>query len=252
LEIIPVLQKAKERFAALVDDHKLRGETVQVAISTLTPEQAIGKPDREDFALLGGKEIMIEAQFKGSFGQAFTNQPQDFNGLLGDILNLNLDTINNRAIFIATMNAVCSYLGIIGKVRHCRGQEPEACGREIAGKLMSQYGKIKIGMVGYQPAILENLVKTFGISNVRCSDLDPKNIGTDKFGVTLCDGSRENKNLIKWCDLLLVTGSTIVNNTFDDLYKETVSQNKDLIMFGVTGAGIAALLRLGIICPLAR
>jgi uncharacterized protein (DUF4213/DUF364 family) len=252
LEIVPVLQKAKERFAALVDDHKLRGETVQVAISTLTPEQAIGKPARGDFALLGGKEVMIEAQFKGSFGQAFTTQPQNFNGLLGDILNLNLDTINNRAIFIATMNAVCSYLGIIGKVRHCRGQEPEACGREIAGKLMSQYGKIKIGMVGYQPAILENLVKTFGISNVRCSDLDPKNIGTDKFGVTICDGSRENNNLIKWCDLLLVTGSTHVNNTFDDLYKETISQNKDLIMFGVTGAGIAALLRMGIICPLAR
>lgn len=252
MEIIPTLQKAKERLAAMVDERKLRGETVQVAIGTLTPEQAIGKPDRQDFALLGGKEIMIEAQFKGSYGQAFTNQPQNFSGLLDDILNLNLDTIDNRAIFIATMNAVCSYLGIIGKVRHCRNQEPEDCGREIAGKLMSQYGKIKIGMVGYQPTILENLVKKFGAENIQCSDLDPKNIGANRFGVTIRDGSTENKNLIKWCDLSLATGSTHVNNTFDELFGEAISQNKPFIMFGVTGAALAALLGLEIICPLAR
>jgi len=250
--VIPALQKAKERLITMVDDHKLRGETVQVAIGTLSPEQAIGKPDREDFALLGGKEVMIEAQFKQHFGQSFTNQPRSFHGLLDDVLNLSLDTINNRAIFIATMNAVCSYLGIIGKVRHCRDQEPEDCGKEIASKLMSQYGKVKIGMVGYQPAILENLAKTFGVHNVRCSDLDARNIGANKFGITICDGSTENKNLIRWCDLLLATGSTHVNNTFDDLYKETISQNKDFIMFGVTGADIAALLGLEIICPLAR
>ncbi len=252
MEIIPALEKAKERFVTMVDDRKLRGEAVRVAIGTLTPEQAIGKPARQDYALLGGKEVMIEAQFKDSFGQAFTNQPQNFNGLLDDVLNLNLDTIDNRAIFIATMNAVCSHLGIIGKVRHCRDQEPEDCGKEMADKLISQYGKIRIGMVGYQPAILENLVKTFGVNNVRCSDLDSKNIGANKFGITICDGSAENKNLIKWCNLLLATGSTHVNNTCDDLYKETISQNKSFIMFGVTGAGIAALLRLDIICPLAH
>jgi uncharacterized protein (DUF4213/DUF364 family) len=252
LEVMPALQKSKERFITIVDDHKLRSETVRVAIGTLTPEQAIGKPDRQDFALLGGKEVMIEAEFKESYGQAFTNQPQDFSGLLDDVLSLSLDTVNNRAIFIATMNAVCSHLGIIGKVRHCRNQEPEDCGKEISGKLISLYGRINIGMIGYQPAILENLVKTFGADHVRCSDLDPKNIGANKFGVNICDGNAENKHLIRWCDLVLATGSTHVNNTFDDLYQEAISQNKNFVMFGVTGAGIAALLKLGIICPLAR
>jgi uncharacterized protein (DUF4213/DUF364 family) len=252
LEVIPALQKSKERFITIVDDHKLRGEAVRVAIGTLTPEQAIGRPDRQDFALLGGREVMIEAEFKDSCGQAFTSQPQNFSGRLDDVLSLSLDTIDNRAIFIATMNAVCSHLGIIGKVRHCRNQEPEDCGKEISGKLISRYGKINIGMVGYQPAILENLAKTFGVGHVRCSDLDQKNIGANKFGVNIYDGNAENKNLIKWCDLILATGSTHVNNTFDDLYKEAVSQNKNFVMFGVTGAGIAALLELGIICPLAR
>ncbi|MFC1905210.1 Rossmann-like domain-containing protein [Chloroflexota bacterium] len=252
LEVIPALPKAKDRFVTMVDDHKLRSEMVRVDISTLTPEQAIGKPDRQDFALLGGKEVMIEAQFKQHFGQAFTNQPQNFNGILDDVLNLNLDTINNRAIFVATMNAVCSYLGIIGKVRHCRNQEPEDCGKKIADQLISQYSKIKIGMVGYQPAILENLVKRFSVENTTCSDLDTRNIGENKFGVTILDGSTENRNLIGWCDLLLATGSTHVNDTFDDLYREAISQNKPFVIFGVTGASIVALLRLDIICPLAR
>jgi uncharacterized protein (DUF4213/DUF364 family) len=251
LEIVPTLQKSKEKLILMVDHYSLRSEVVTLTINTLSSEQAIGSTSRPDFALLEGKEVMIESKFRESYGQAFTNQPQNFNGILDDVLNLDLDTINNRAIFIATMNAVCSYLKIIGKVRHCRNEEPDKCGYELANKLINQFGKIKVGMVGYQPAILENLTKIFGTDSIRCSDLDPKNIGTNKFGISIYDGSKENKNnLIDWCDLLLVTGSTHVNNTFDDLYKEILSQNKSIIMFGVTGAGIAALLNLNIICPM--
>ncbi|MDD4924862.1 MAG: DUF364 domain-containing protein [Dehalococcoidales bacterium] len=249
MEIIPTLQQAKEKLTSLIDVNNLRNESVKVAIGTLTAEQAIGKPSRNDYALLSGKEVMIEAQFKGSYGQAFTNQPEQFDGLLNDLLNLNLDTINNRAIFVATLNAVCSHLGIIGKVRHCRNEEPEECGKELANNLYTRFGIIKIAMVGFQPALLENLIKKFGAENIRCSDLDVKNIGTNKFGTVIRDGSQENQNLIEWCDLLLPTGSTLVNNTFDDLYQQTVSRNKHFMMFGVTGAGVAALLGLNIICP---
>ena len=251
MEAVPALLRAKEKFVTIVENHNLGSEIVQVNIGTLTPEQAIGKPERQDFALLSGKEVMIEALFKQHFGQAFTNQPQNFNGTLDDVLNLSLDTIDNRAICIATMNAVCSYLGIIGKVRHCRNHEPEDCGRELAEKLLNQYGKIKIGMIGYQPAILENLVKRFGVENINCSDLDSKNIGANKFGVMILDGNKENRNLIKRSDLMLATGSTHVNNTFDELYRETISQDKTFVIFGVTGASITALLKLEIVCPLA-
>jgi uncharacterized protein (DUF4213/DUF364 family) len=219
-------------------------------VVTLTTEEAIGKPSRQDFALLEGKEVMIEAQFKESFGQAFTSQPQDFYGSLGDILDLDLNTINNRAIFIASLNAVCSHLGIIGKVRHCRDQEPEECGQEMADTLKKRYGNIKIGLVGYQPAILENLVKVFGANNVQCSDLNTNNIGANKFGVNISDGSKDNRVLINWCDLVLVTGSTHANDTFDEIYNEAISRNKDFLTFGVTAAGIAALLKMDIVCPL--
>lgn len=155
MEFTPTLQKVRERFVALVNSHGLRKEMIQVDIGILTSKQAIGEPYRHDFALLGGKEVMIEAVFKGSSGQAFTNQPKNFKGSLDDVLNLSLYRIDNRALFIATMNSVCSHLGVIGQVRHCRDKEPENCGREIAERLSRKYGKIKIGMVGYQPAIPE-------------------------------------------------------------------------------------------------
>jgi hypothetical protein len=125
LQIRPVLESVKEKFAELVAQHKLSGENVLVTIGTLTPQQAIGNPVRQDYALLGGKEVMVEAQFRQSYGQAFTNKPQTFNGLVDDVLRLDLDSINNRAIFLATLNAVCASLGMAEKTRHCRNEELE-------------------------------------------------------------------------------------------------------------------------------
>jgi uncharacterized protein (DUF4213/DUF364 family) len=250
LQVIPALEQAKKKFVALVNKHHLHGEIVNVTIGTLSPQQAIGNPARQDFPLLAGKEVMIEAQFRESYGQAFTSQPQNFSGLLDDVLSLSLNTADHRAIFIATLNAVMSHLGITKEVRHCRDEEPEKCGAQIVQNIADKYGKVKIVQVGYQPAMLENLVKGFGAANIQCTDLDPRNIGVDKFGVTIRDGATENMNSIEWCDLMLVTSSTNVNNTFDELYKATMAKRKKFIMFGVTGAGIAALLNLDRICPL--
>jgi hypothetical protein len=108
---------------------------------------------------------------------------------------------------------------------------------------------LKIGMVGYQPAILDNLVRTFGSANIHCNDLDTRNIGADKFGIVLGDGNIENKNMLRWCDLALVTSSANVNNTFDDLYFYAMEQDRKFLMFGVTGSAIAVLTGLDIICP---
>jgi len=91
-------------------------------------------------------------------------------------------------------------------------------------------------------------MKGFGVHNVQCSDLSPKNIGSLKFGSEIWDGKKDNAKLIEWCDLLLVTSSAIVNNTFDEIRKGTLSQAKHLIMFGVTGAGVSALLDLERVC----
>jgi hypothetical protein len=248
LSLKPILEDAREKLQAIVADRQLDEEPVHITIGTLSVEQAIGTPSRQDFALLEGREVMIEAEFRGSFGQAFTDRPHDFTGLLKDILNLRLDTKDDRAILVATINAVMAHLDMVSEVRHCRDEEPEECAAEIAQYILTNIGKVRVGIVGYQPAILYSLVGSLGAGNVRCTDLNPKNIGSPRSGIEIWDGRTETERLIRWSNLLLVTSSTIVNNTFDSIREEAMAQNKRLINFGVTGAGVSALLGLERVC----
>ena len=248
MAINPVLEEVKEKFQAIAASHHLGGAAVRVTIGTLSVKQAIGSPSRQDFPLLQGKEVMIEAQLLGSYGQAFTDRPNDFSGSLNGVLGLSLNTNDNRAIFIATLNAVAAHLNLVSRTRHCRDEEPEECASQIAQHILAHTGKVKVGLIGFQPAILENLVFTFGTENVRCTDLNPNNIGTIKYGAEIRDGRTDTEKLIKWCDLVLATGSTIVNNTFDEIRAKATSQGKRLIIFGVTGAGVSALVGLEILC----
>jgi hypothetical protein len=243
-----VLEEAREKLQAIITVNLLAEEPVKVAIGTLSAKQAIGSPTRQDYALLEGREVMIEAQFKGSYGQAFTDRPQDFTGQLKDVVGLDFNNNGNRAVFVATLNAVIANLGMATAVRHCRDEEPEECAPEIAHYILTKYGKVRVGMVGYQPAILDNLVKTFGADNVRCTDLNPRNIGAAKSGAEIWDGRTETGRLVDWSDLLLVTSSTITNDTFDSIRAETTVQGKQLIVFGVTGAGVSTLLGIERLC----
>ena len=107
-------QEIKERFSRLIPDDALWSSTVNVInIRPLTPQEVIGKPDRDDFPLLKGKEVMIQADFKGSLGQAFTDMPGNFKGSLREIFQLPLTSNFERAVFISTINAVLRYLGYI-------------------------------------------------------------------------------------------------------------------------------------------
>jgi uncharacterized protein (DUF4213/DUF364 family) len=248
LALKPVLEEVKEKLQAIVASHHLGDAAVKVTIGTLSVKQALGNPNRQDFPLLQGKEVMIEAQVLGSYGQAFTDRPNDFNGSLNDVLGLSLNTSDNRAIFIATLNAVAAHLNMVNRTRHCHDEEPEECASQIAQHILADSGKLKVGLIGFQPAILENLVLTFGTDNVRCTDLNSKNIGSRKYGAEIWDGRTDTERLIKWCDLLLATSSTIVNNTFNEIREKSVSHGKRLIIFGVTGAGVSALLGLEILC----
>jgi uncharacterized protein (DUF4213/DUF364 family) len=248
LVLKPILEDAKAKLQTIITGHQLSDELVEIAIGTLSAKQAIGTPRRQDYALLEGKEVMIEARFKGSCGQAFTDKPYEFIGSLKNVLGLSLNTNDKRAIFVATLNAVMAHLGMVIGVCHCQDEEPEECAIQIAQYIMSNFGRVKVGMVGYQPAILENLVSALGAGNVACTDLSPRNVGSHRFGVEIWDGISQKSKLIRWCDLLLVTSSAIVNNTFDGIRTEAILKGKHLIMFGVTGAGVSELLDMERVC----
>lgn len=60
------------------------------------------------------------------------------------------------------------------------------------------------------------------------------------------------EELIKQSDVILITGTTFVNGTFDHIMLCVQNYRKDYLIYGVTGAGICKLLGLNRICPYSR
>jgi len=225
----------KERFFNLVKEKDLMSSKVEVVSArTLTSQEVIGKPERDDFPLLKGKEVMIQADFKGSLGQAFTDMPGNYSGTLKEILDMSLDNDFKRAVFISTLNAVLRYLNYISKTVHCRDKEPGECAAHLVNYIKERFGNPSIAFIGMQPAMVEALAAHF---KIRVTDLDPNNIGQQKWGVLIEDVAH-TKEILSWADLIIATGTTAVNNnTLPSLLIK-----KPIIFYGVTIAGIAYLM----------
>lgn len=247
-----ILENSRIKLREIAEREGLSDVAVSVLVKPLTPEEAIGKPGRRDFPIIEGKERVIEAEVLGAKGHAFTDSPADFTGRLADILNLALKTNTERALYIATLNAVLAYLGLAEKTVHCKDEEPEKCGPEIASYVLNKFGKIKVGLVGLNPAIAEALIETFGQSNVKITDLDKQNIGSTKYGVQIWNGKEMFQDLVKQSDVVIITGTTLVNGTFDLIFDCVQNYGKDYLIYGVTAAGVCKLMGLNRICPYGR
>ncbi len=246
-----LIEELRKKFTEIVKRGNLLDKPVEVKMRPLKPHEALGYPSRDDYPLLLGKEVLVEATFMGAKGQAYTDEPYDFLGTLNEVISLKLETNRERALFIATSNAVLRYLGIARGTIHCKDTEPEKCGAEIAERLMKRYGpEATIGLIGLQPAIAENLILKFGAPNIKIVDLDKKNIGKDFHGVTIQDGRKFQDYAVSHSFLALATGSSIVNNSIDRIISisREDNQNRLVIFFGVTIAGAAELLNLKRLC----
>ena len=94
---------------------------------------------------------MIEAGFKNVKGQAFTDEFENTDCRVEDLLNIKLNTNRNRAVFIAGLNAVFRYLELIDYSMHCRDTEPAKC----AGKLLDNIPPgNNVLLVGFQSRFL--------------------------------------------------------------------------------------------------
>ena len=251
-EQVPVLERAMLLFAEIIEEARLRQVVVSVQVVPLTPEEAIGRPWRRDFPIIVGKERVIEATVLGTKGQAFTDSPQDFEGTLADVLALELATSQNRAVFIAALNAVLNHLGLVKGTVHCKDEEPERCALEIADALSSKYGRVSVGLIGLNPAIAERLVERFGHDCVRITDLDPDNVGRRRFGVEIWDGADRTDDLIEASDVVVFTGTTLVNATFDGIWDLIERGMKHYLVYGMTAAGVCQLSGINRICPYGR
>ncbi len=243
-----LVRLAREKLRDILEKHDLMGEKVSVRVGVLTPEEAIGRPLRRDFPIVRGVEKLIEARFRGARGHAFTDAPAEFVGPVEAVLQGDMDRTRDRAVFVAVLNAVMRSMGMVAGTVHCRDEEPEECAVEIAGRLYDR-GVRRVALVGLNPAIAEALSRTFGAENVAITDLNPDNIGGSRFGVTIRDGASEQEAVIAQSDLLLVTGTTLVNGTLEGIRRIAREHDRPLVLYGVTCAGIAELFGLERICP---
>lgn len=227
----------------VLKDPVLSSSNVSVSCKTLTPEEAIGSPGRNDFPLQKGKEKLMQAVIDGFVGQAFTDMPGNFEGSLRDVLALPPDNNYNRAIIVAALNALCRKLGKSDGTIHCKDADPGKCSQKLIETIIKNYGEPRIAVIGLQPAMVEKLAQHF---EIRVFDLDPENIGQEKYGVTIESGECNLTEVDDWCDLFLVTGSTAANGSIDPFLKV----KKPVIFYGTTIAGAADILCLKRYCPL--
>ena len=234
----------KERFRQVLTEEKIACEPVSVICRSLSPEEAIGRPKRTDYPILTGKDIMIQAQFRNSRGQAFTDAPADFQGTLEEVLEM--DIVNDahcRGVFIAVLNAVMCRLGRCCGTVHCRTEGPELCAGDMKEYLRENYPRLeRITLVGYQPSLLEMLHQSG--YQVRALDLNPANICTNRCGVTVEDGVKAKDAALRDAQLILCTGSTVCNGTIVDY----LDLPQEVLFFGTTISGTAPLMGLKRVC----
>lgn len=227
------------RFAQLVADHGLSGEPVSLHARSLTPQEAIGETKRKDYPILTGKEVLLQAEYRGALGQAFTDAPADFTGTLAEVLQMDMiGDAHARGLFIATLNAVMRSLGLAAGTVHCKDDAMEPCAQQFVTELRTQYGAPKITLIGYQPALLSHLAENH--FPLRVLDLNPDTVGTQKHGVAIEHGVRDLESAVAWADVVLCTGSTLCNGTIVNF----IGLAKDVLFFGTTLAGAAELMGL--------
>lgn len=242
-----LLKIAKERFVAELDhwcDQRgfLRSELDDLVVATrpLSAFEAIGSPERDDFPLMRGKEVLMQAVYRGSLGQAFTSAAGVFSGTLEEVLDLPLENAFERAVLVSTINAVFRNLELVEGTVHCRDAGPGDCAARL-GRWLKELGADRVGLVGMQPAILSSLVEVVGPEKVMVSDLACA--GEVRFGVEVKDGMSPEP-LFKRCPLVLITGTTLVNGTIDDLLEMADRFGCRVVFYGTSIAGAARLLGL--------
>jgi uncharacterized protein (DUF4213/DUF364 family) len=241
-------EQLRNKFIGRVEENGWLNREITVETRALKPTEAIGSPGRNDFPLLKGREVLMQATFMGARGQAYTDAPSRFRGPLSEIIEFISEGPRQRALFIASLNAVLKYLNPDLTTVHCRDDGPERCAREIALSARSLKAQ-NVGLVGLQPAILGALVGLFGADKVLCVDRDEDNRNTAKHGVPIGFGDEEGlEKTFKSSDVVIATGSSVVNGSVVHILEKAEKHEKPVYFYGTTIAGPAHLLGLNRLC----
>ncbi|MFH2034417.1 MAG: DUF364 domain-containing protein [Candidatus Margulisiibacteriota bacterium] len=237
MSILSIYDQLRNVLKTKARENDISKEKIIIRCRALSAYEAIGDPEHKDYPIIKGKEVMVEASFMGAKGQAFTDQFENARYSVEDLLNLGLGSNRQRASFIAGFNAVFRHLGLCEKTIHCKDKEPVDC----ANHLLEMFKpKSKVLLIGHQPRFLEKLASKY---DVRVIDMDPDNIGKSFFNTEI-EAVEKTLEAIKWCDQMLVTGSTLVNNTISNF----LDLNKPVVFYGVTISAPAKILGVNTYC----
>jgi len=201
-----------------------------------------------DYALMRGKEVIVDCEIRGFHGQAFTDSPLQVKGKVKELLNLNVNSSKDRALLFSCLNCLMAMTGEICNTVHCRKDAPEKCGEMLADEIERLFGRaVRVAHIGFQPGHVKAMVARF--KEVKVTDLNPDNIGKVKFGVKILSGD-ENFKVIEWADVACITGSAIVNGTLFDLLRLCEDKGVHAIVYGVTIKGAAKIMGIPVFCPL--
>ncbi len=230
-------EELREALRKEILKYNLSGQNISVRCKTLSASEAIGKPEHDDYPIIKGREVMVEAVFRGARGQAFTDDFENADITIDELLNIKLNSNRRRSVFISGLNAIFRYLNLCDKTIHCRNAEPVECADHLYKTIGSRNN---VFLVGYQPRFLEVLASQY---NIRVVDMDKDNIRSEYFGVVI-ESPEMTSDAVEWCDLIFATGSTVVNGTIPGF----LNQDKPVLFYGVTISATARILNLRAYC----
>ena len=239
-----IFQTAKETVISRLKKEGLLEKPIFIKARVLSAQEAIGNPEEYDFPLLKGKEKIVETNFQGNLGHAFTDMYGGFQGSLEEVFKMPSSNNYRRALQVASINALARYWGLVENTVHCKDEQPKNCAIKSCEFIQKNYPRVKrIAFIGYQPAFVDIFSRKY---KMKVLDLDDDNIGKEKFGNLILDGSKDMEGAVSWSDLVIATGSTLVNNTIDEIL--ALAGKDKVIFYGVTLSGTAVLLGLNRIC----
>src|SRR6056297_4356593 len=100
-----IFDELKRRVRPLLANNQLLEQKVRIKARPLSTEEAIGNPEANDFPLQKGRERLMQAEFNGALGQAYTDRFGDYEGTMSAILDMPLANNFRRATFVAADNA---------------------------------------------------------------------------------------------------------------------------------------------------
>ena len=223
---------------------KLLNSNVLLESKVLSAVEAIGNPEEYDFPLLKGKEKIVEADFSDHLGHAFTDMYGGFNGRLEEVFEMDSSNNYRRSLQVATINALLKYWGLVENTIHCKDNQPKICARQCVEYIKKNYPAVsRLALIGYQPALIDAFSKEY---TLKVLDLDKDNIGEERFGQVILDGSKCLNGAVEWAQLVIATGTTVVNGTIDEILN--AAGKEKVIFYGVTISGVAEILGLNRIC----